>query len=142
METVEAASAPGCLNGSWNPRQMAVAAGDDLYSLLGVPVTASPQQIADARRRLMRTWHLDLIPSSDALAKSKAINRAAHNLARPRPAPELRRVSAQRGAAPRGPQTTAATGGRHLPSRPRRSGRRGWRLMWSGGSGGTRDPRP
>ena len=65
-------------NGSWNPRQMAVAAGDDLYSLLGVPVTASPQQIADARRRPMRTWHPDLIPSPDALAKSKAINRAAH----------------------------------------------------------------
>src|SRR5215475_12806316 len=62
---------------------MAVAAADDLYSLLGVPATASPRQIADARRRLMRTWHPDLNPSPDAQAKSKAINRAADILLDP-----------------------------------------------------------
>lgn len=69
------------------PDPVELAAFDTHYALLGVPITATRQQITEAYKRAMKKWHPDAVPDwqrPEAEELSRAFNAAYAVLADPR----------------------------------------------------------
>ena len=84
-------TASGWVDGGWNsiwPEKVlrrwfgeadeegAPTAQRTLFGVLGIPETASPDELKKAYRRLAKTWHPDVCRESDAHEQFKAINHA------------------------------------------------------------------
>jgi molecular chaperone DnaJ len=92
-----------------------VAPEKDYYGVLGVPSSATPEQIKRAYRRLAKKWHPDANQGSKAAAERfKEISEAHAVLsdpARRKQYDQLRRYGAFEGATPRGAGRTARSQG-------------------------------
>ena len=90
-----------------------MALGLDPYAVLGLSRDATAPQIAQARRRLSRQYHLDVNSAPDAAARFDEIQRAFSLLSEPAARAEYDRASGRPGAARAARESGAGTGPAH-----------------------------
>jgi hypothetical protein len=65
------------------PRTPSAKPFEDLYSLLGVPPDATPEELNKAWKRQMQFWHPDKAKNPNSLRRSQALNQAYERLSDP-----------------------------------------------------------